>query len=78
VSWFGAEGFGSTHATGHGLFMDFFGFRNIFPRSATVQKHRKNAKEILTPVIEERVRHLNDPNYKRSVCYNVGYDNAIF
>ncbi|KAG2177626.1 hypothetical protein INT44_008140 [Umbelopsis vinacea] len=45
---------------------DLFYQRNIFPRTATVQKHRKNAKEILTPVIEERVRHLNDPNYKRS------------
>ncbi|KAH8552678.1 cytochrome P450 [Umbelopsis sp. PMI_123] len=45
---------------------DLFYQRYIFPRSATVRKHRKNAKEILTPVIEERVRHLNDSNYERS------------
>ncbi|KAG2173266.1 hypothetical protein INT43_004640 [Umbelopsis isabellina] len=47
--------------------IDLFYQRNIFPRSPTIQNHRKNAKEILTPVIEERVRRLDDPNYEKPI-----------
>ncbi|CAM0138573.1 unnamed protein product [Umbelopsis sp. WA50703] len=45
--------------------IDLFYQRNIFPRSPTIQNHRKNAKEILTPVIEERVSKLDDLDYER-------------
>ncbi|KAG2173265.1 hypothetical protein INT43_004639 [Umbelopsis isabellina] len=45
--------------------IDSFYQRTIFPRKPTILNHRKNAKDVLTPVIEERVRNLNNPAYDR-------------